>query len=79
MAERARVGRERRLRPRHRIEVQAKATIRLFGSSEAYDLTTENISESGFLLKSDSRLEHLNSSSILEVSIFLDQKIRLVS
>jgi hypothetical protein len=74
MAEHVKSGRERRLRPRFGIAVYAKATIQLFGSTNAYDLVTENISETGLLLNSDTKIDHLSAASILEVKLFLQEE-----
>jgi hypothetical protein len=65
-------GRDRRLRPRFGVEVFAKATVQLFGSSNVYELVTENISETGLLLNCDARIDHLNAASILEVALYLE-------
>jgi hypothetical protein len=66
------VGRDRRLRPRYGIEVMARATIQLFGSTDTYELITENISETGVLLRGETKIIHLTASSILEVSLFVE-------
>ncbi|MEZ4743805.1 MAG: PilZ domain-containing protein [Bdellovibrionota bacterium] len=66
---------ERRLKTRHRIKLESKAIIRLFGSKESYELQTENVSESGLLLTSKiNRLSHMNAASILEVSLFIEKE-----
>lgn len=63
---------ERRIKKRYSIKIKAKAILKLFGDSNIYALETVNLSESGLLLEFDQPVHHLNKSSILEITLLLE-------
>ncbi len=72
MAENVKLGRDRRRMPRYSVDFETKAVIQLFGSPYRYELQTENISESGLLLRAPMKIDHLSAASILEVNLFIN-------
>ena|GEM_PF-2604396 len=66
--------RDKRVKPRFKIEVHAHIKAQLIGSSSKYPFITENISESGLLVNHPPGSRHaFNKHSILEVWVTNDQ------
>ncbi len=61
-------ARDKRVKPRFKIQVAARIRAQLIGSSNAYEFVTENISESGLLVRQPPDHRHnFNEQTILEV------------
>ena len=74
MLDKAVKTRDKRVKPRFKIEVHAKIKAQLIGSSNRYAFITENISESGLLVTYPEGSRHsFNSHSILEVWVANDR------
>ncbi|WP_141733607.1 PilZ domain-containing protein [Oligoflexus tunisiensis] len=68
MSENAAKTRDKRVKPRFKIQVHARIKAQLIGSSHKFPFVTENISESGLLVTHDPVSRHaFNKHSILEV------------
>jgi len=66
-------SRDKRVKPRFKIEVHARIKAQLIGSSSKYPFVTENISESGLLVHHEVLSRHaFNKHSILEVWVSND-------
>ncbi len=64
---------DKRIKPRFKIQVRAKITAQLIGSASRFEFVTENISESGLLVNHNPGSRHsFNSHSILEVWVVTD-------
>lgn len=60
--------RDMRVKPRYKIQVEAKIRAQLIGSSSKFEFVTENISESGLLVSHPPGMRHaFNDKTILEV------------
>ncbi len=68
MSESKLLNRDTRIKPRFKIQVQAKIRAQLIGSDSRFDFLTENISESGLLVTHQPNVKHgFNNHTILEV------------
>ncbi len=68
MSDKAHPPRDSRVKPRYKIQVEAKIRAQLIGSSSKFEFVTENISESGLLVTHPPGLRHaFNDKTILEV------------
>ncbi len=66
--------RDKRVKPRFKIEVHARIKAQLIGSSSKYPFITENISESGLLVNHPAGSRHsFNKHSILEIWVLNDR------
>ncbi len=66
--------RDKRVKPRFKIQVHARIKAQLIGSSSKFPFVTENISESGLLVHHEPMSRHaFNKHSILEVWVSNDQ------
>ncbi|HYX35872.1 MAG: PilZ domain-containing protein [Pseudobdellovibrionaceae bacterium] len=65
--------RDKRVKPRFKIQVHARIKAQLIGSSSKFPFVTENISESGLLVNHEPGSRHaFNKHSILEVWVSND-------
>lgn len=72
------LARDTRIKPRFKIQVQAKIRAQLIGSSSKFDFMTENISESGLLVNHAAAVNPgFNQHTILEVWIKTDDGIEI--
>lgn len=75
MAEAQAKNRDKRTKPRIKVQIHAKIKAQLIGSANKYPFITENISESGLLVTHVSHFRHsFNSHSILEVWVQNDRE-----
>ena len=63
---------EKRIADRFTVEVDALLYAGAIGTGAQYEFRTVNISETGMLIRSSTKVLHLNSSSILEVYLYPD-------
>jgi hypothetical protein len=74
MSENAAKMRDKRVKPRFKIQVHARIKAQLIGSSSKFPFVTENISESGLLVTHEPMSRHaFNKHSILEVWVNNEQ------
>jgi len=68
MSDSAAIIRDKRVKPRFKIQVRTRIKAQLIGSSTKFTFVTENISESGLLVNHEPSSRHaFNKHSILEV------------
>ena len=73
MSDSAAKTRDKRVKPRFKIQVHARIKAQLIGSSSKFPFVTENISESGLLVNHEPVSRHaFNKHSILEVWVSND-------